>query len=324
MPIYRVSDFTFASAIAFPELVPVGGTRPDCRLVRAAGPVAPARPAWSHTWPDAGGGVWTRLARVRGGYLLRFPRLCDFLVLPGASRVRVYPWHATPIETVRHLFLNQVWPLVLAERGRLVLHASAVVTPAGAVAFLGATGLGKSTLAAGFAAAGDALVTDDCLLIEVGRRRPRAVPSYPSVRLWPGTARRLHGGRGGAVRAAHYTGKLRVPAALRFRFARRPVPLVRAYVLDPPARPGPDRPAATITPLGGRAALAALIGHLYRLDVGEAAVLRRDFDRLVSLARRLPLSRLRPTRGLARLAAVRAAVLDDLAGSGPGPGAVVE
>lgn len=312
MPIYRVSGFTFTSTITFPELVPVRAARPDCRLVRGVRPVAPARPTWYHAWSDAGGGVWTRLARVRGGYLLRFPRLCDFLVSRDASRVRVRPSPATPIETIRHLFLNQVWPLVLAERGRIVLHASAVVTPAGAVAFLGATGLGKSTLAAGFAAAGDALVTDDCLLIEVGRGRPRAVPGYPSVRLWPGTARRLHGGRGRAVRAAHYTSKLRVPAAPRFRFALRPVRLVKAYVLDPPARPAPGRPAATITALGGRAALAELIGHLYRLDVGEAAVLRRDFDRLASLAERLPLARLRPARGLAHLADVRRAVLEDV------------
>jgi len=205
-----------------------------------------------------------------------------------------------------------VWPLVLATRGALVLHASAVETPAGAVAFLGATGLGKSTLAASFAASGAALVTDDCLRVEVGAGRPRAVPSHPSVRLWPGTARRLAGVPEAAGPVAHYTGKLRLPAATRLPFARRPVRLVKAYVLEPPARPRTLGAAAAITPLSGRDALAALIGHLYRLDVGRPAALGRDFDRLVALATRLPMARLRPTRGLARLADVRRVVMADL------------
>ena len=148
--VYRVSGVPFASALEFPELTPVRHARPAATLVVAARPVAPARPAWYHAWTGANGGVWTRLARLGDGYLLRFPRLCDFAISPDASRVQMWPRPGTPMATARHLFLNQVWPLVLAERGSLVLHASAVATPAGAVAFLGATGLGKSTLAASF------------------------------------------------------------------------------------------------------------------------------------------------------------------------------
>jgi len=309
--IYRVSGASFASAIAFPELTPVRGARPQATLEVAARPVAPARPAWYHEWTGANGIVWTRLARVGAGYLLRFPRLADFAISRDASRVRMWPRPGTPVETLRHLFLNQVWPLVLAERGAIVLHASAVETPAGAVAFLGATGLGKSTLAASFAVSGAALVTDDCLRVETRGRQPRAVPGHPSVRLWPGAARRLAGiVEAGPV--AHYTAKLRLPATARLRFARRPVPLVRAYVLDPPSRPQPGGAAARITPLSGRAALAALIGHLYRLDVGHPAVLSRDFERLADLAARLPVARLRPARGLARLPDVQRAVIEDI------------
>jgi len=310
--VYRVSGASFASALAFPELTPIGRARPQTTLVVAARRVAPARPVWYHEWTDANGAVWTRLARVGAGHLLRFPRLADFAISRDQSRVRMWARPGTPVETLRHLFLNQVWPLVLAARGALVLHASAVETPAGAIAFLGATGLGKSTLAASFAASGAALVTDDCLRVEVGGGRPRAVPSHPSVRLWPATARRLADVPAAAGRVAHYTGKLRLPAATRLPFARRPVRLVKAYVLDPPSRARTGGAAAAITPLSGRDALAALIGHLYRLDVGHPDALSRDFGHLVALATRVPMARLRPTRGLARLHEVRQAILKDL------------
>jgi hypothetical protein len=132
------------------------------------------------------------------------------------------------------------------------------------------------------------------------------------VRLWPQTARRLAGVPDAVGRVAHYTDKLRLPAGARLTFARRPVRLVKAYVLDPPSWPRAGGTAACITPLSGRDALAELIGHLYRLDVGRPDVLGRDVDRLVELAARLPLARLRPARGLARLADVRRAVMDDI------------
>ena len=85
---------------------------------------------------------------------------------------------------MRHLLLDQVMPLVLS-RDRLVLHASAVATPAGAAAFIGFTGAGKSTLAASLSAAGFPILSDDCLVIERDGRGFLARPFYPGARLWP-------------------------------------------------------------------------------------------------------------------------------------------
>jgi hypothetical protein len=59
-----------------------------------------------------------------------------------------------------------VTAFLLAMSGRCVLHGSAVDIGGRAVAFVGASGQGKSTMAAMFCAAGATLVTDDVLPLE--------------------------------------------------------------------------------------------------------------------------------------------------------------
>ena len=75
---------------------------------------------------------------------------------------------------------------MLTRRSRLVLQAGAIDTPLGAIALLGRTGIGKSTLAASLARAGFPLIADDFLLL---RDDIVAVPSYPGLRLWCARAR---------------------------------------------------------------------------------------------------------------------------------------
>lgn len=312
MATYRVSDLVFASRVAFPELVPVAGAGPECTFALARRPLAPPRPRWYHRWPLPDGTDWVRFARSGSDYLLRFTRLADFLVSADAARVRCRPRAGTPVGTVRHLFLNQVLPLVLGQRGRLVVHASAIVAPRGAVAFLGGSGHGKSTLAASFWAAGFPLVTDDCLRIDDRGGTLVAVPSYPALRLWPDALRRLAPDARAAQRTAHYSEKLRLtPDDLTRPFALDPAPLARVYVLEHARRSrGPAR--LSIEPLSVRDTLVELIGHLYRLDVGRRDVLQRDFDRLADTASRLRACRLRVPRSLRRLDEVREAILADL------------
>ena len=68
-------------------------------------------------------------------------------------------------------------------RGLYGFHASAVLTPVGAVAFLGASGKGKSTLAASLLERNCRLLGDDCLMVRSGDAGYEAIPTYPAVRL---------------------------------------------------------------------------------------------------------------------------------------------
>ncbi len=82
--------------------------------------------------------------------------------------------------TVLHAFLPQ-W---LALRGETVLHATCVVVDGRAFLFAGASTMGKSTLAAGFALRGLDVFSDDIVRIEMGPGgAPLAHRGYPGVRL---------------------------------------------------------------------------------------------------------------------------------------------
>ena len=136
-----------------------------------------------HRYTAEDGTAWAEFYRREDGYLLRFPDLADFEVSASGDTVIAYPATGTDAATVEHLYINQLVPLALSRQGRPAFHASVVTVPGGAVAFLGKTGMGKSTLAASFALEGAAFLTDDALLIDESHG-VRAMPSHASLRLW--------------------------------------------------------------------------------------------------------------------------------------------
>lgn len=298
---YRLSGVVVESSVPLPELPPATGD-PACIFEIATGRGA-RRPRWYHHWQEADGGRWLSFARTPAGYLLRFPSLADFEV-PRAGRGRgapvigIRPRAGVPADTLRHLLLDQIWPLVLSGSGRLVLHASAVVLAGGrAVAFAGPAGAGKSTLAASLASGGCGLVADDCLLIEKRGRGWQAVPSYPGLRLWPDMGKLLP--RGAGARVAHYTSKTRYAAGV-LRFARRPAPLAAIYVV----RASGARAKAAVTQVSGAQALMDLVPYTYLLDYQDREQLERSFAGLARLTTAVPVFRLDVPRAVRRLAEV--------------------
>ena len=66
----------------------------------------------------------------------------------------------------QRLLIAQVLPFVAVLRGLEVLHASAVVLERGAIAFLGHSGSGKTSLALALCRGGAGFLTDDVLSVE--------------------------------------------------------------------------------------------------------------------------------------------------------------
>ena len=101
----------------------------------------------------------------RLGYRVWAPRHGCYIVDPDGRGVMA----ATPVGPAwrwERLVLSQVLPLAAVLRGMEVLHASAIAVGDHAVAFLGRSGAGKTTLAAWTVALGARLMTDDVLAIE--------------------------------------------------------------------------------------------------------------------------------------------------------------
>ena len=270
---YRISDLVLASGVRLPELERVTGA-PDWVFTLTRG-VAQAPPSpWFRHWRNGRQRV-ASFARMPTGYLVRFHGFADFAVDENARTIVGRALKSAAAPTIRHLLLDQVMPLAISRGHRLVLHAAAVSTPAGAVAFVGPTGAGKSTMAAALAVGGLPLMTDDCLVVERTGNEAIARPFYPGARLWPDSLSRMNG-RARSAAVAHYTRKRRV-AHPRVPCCADPMPLASVFVLKAPVAGSRRRPvsAAELSP---RQAMLELLACTFHLDTEDAASARAAFE----------------------------------------------
>jgi hypothetical protein len=187
---------------------------------------------------------------------------------------------------VRHLLIDQVLPYLLVADGALVLHASCVALDGRAVAFVGPSGIGKSSLAAGFAQRGAALLADDFVhLSEQADGSYLAVPVYPGLRLWPDGADHFGGDAGELPPVADYTAKR------RWEGSAGPVPaagLPLAAVVAPGNEPEAGQPDVRIGRIRGADALTVVAEQAFGLDRRGRARLEADLDRWSRLVERVP------------------------------------
>lgn len=106
-------------------------------------------------------------------------------VLPLTGWTGALPWP----------FYSTVTALLLAWRGKLPLHASAIRIAGKAVLLCGPSGAGKSTLCAALVANGAELLSDDLTIIAPGSfgQPPHILPGRPGVRLFSAIAAQLPG-----------------------------------------------------------------------------------------------------------------------------------
>ena len=258
-----------------------------------------------HEWIFPDGTPWTRFYRDGADYLLRFVDLADFCVSSDGRAVRCWPVPDVSDESARFLFLNQVMPLALSRQGTLVFHASAVEIDGQAVAFMGESGRGKSTLAASFATNGFRFLTDDGLVVESSEGQWRIAPSHPSIRLWEDSQEALLGADALTAPPLQYTSKSRFLAGNEIVFCDQPRVLHRVYFLGEGSDQGP--PFERLKP---GEALIELLRHSFLLDIEERQVLAAHFDELASLVSRPIYYRLDYPRYFDGLAAVRQAIVE--------------
>jgi len=165
-----------------------------------------------------------------------------------------------------HLSQTAVGPplvLALALQDAFCLHASAVTDGRSAVAFVGRSGTGKSSLAYLLATQpglGWMRLADDVLAVEESARWPIALPRFPQLKL-----------------EAREQPWLDQPERL---------PLAAAYLLD--------RPTARVElrPLSPRDAAVALMHHTVAARLFSPALVERHLDFCARIAEQIPVSRL--------------------------------
>jgi hypothetical protein len=266
MPEYFFGDLPIASALPLSLLKRRSGrvTAPVQTLTsrrRATRP--PAIRTWRHRWRDDAGRTVIGLALNRAGYLLRFPRKCDFAISADATRIDVRPHRDLSQDTIEHLVADQVLPRCLAQRGGLVAHAAGIAIGHDIALFIGESGRGKSTLAGLFFRAGRTVLTDDCLMLRPTLDTVRAVPTYPSLRLKRDSAEALFPGDGTSAPEPSFSDKRRLLVPdVAHDVANRHVAALY-FMGDATAEPT----EVTIRPLGPAAACIRLMEQTFQLDV---------------------------------------------------------
>lgn len=232
-----------------------------------------------HEWVFPDGTLWTEFFRLPDGYLIRFPAIADYTVDGRGRHVIASPRPDVSVEAVEHIYLNQVLPLAWSRQGRLVFHASAVDLDGRAVAFVGRSGFGKSTLAASFASAGRRLLCDDGLLLAESGGTYRVVPGHSSLRLWPDSEVALF--RHSLERSAplEYTSKSRFPASEHLRFCNEQRDLAALFFLGTGSAD-----SVSLAPMRPADALVELVKQSFLIDTEEPEMLANHFDALSRLA----------------------------------------
>jgi hypothetical protein len=313
MATYLLGDMPIASVLplSLPRERRAGPIAPVLTVTRAPEPVRPrAVRAWRHRWQDDAKRTVISLARTRSGYLLRFPRQCDFAISGDAGRIDARPHRRVAPEVLEHLLADQVLPRCLAQRGELVVHAAGIALGPDIALFVGESGRGKSTLAGLFFRAGRTILSDDCLMLRPTPAAVRAVPTYPSLRLRPDSADALFPGEAALAPLSSYSEKPRfsVPDVSREAAGGR---VAAVYFLgDADA----GRTDMRIAPMARATACIRLMEQCFQLDILDRAAVQRLLGLAGEVVARVPAFTLDYPRDFGRAAELVARIERHFAG----------
>ena len=227
-------------------------------------------------------------------------------VVHNGCKIIVSPNQDATDQQISSLLTGMAMPILLYQRGALILHGSAVSIEGHAVVFLGHSGEGKSSMAAALHARGHPLLVDDVVAVTLTVNQALLCPGFSQVKLTPELADML-----GYDRDRLYF--LDIPSAKQAyrpqqRLDRGPLTIQRIYVLAS----GPEVNVYPLKPY------EAVIAHLQY--AGLTGVLpardKRHFLQCAALARACPTYKLQRPRDLtflpklARL--VEESVIDDI------------
>ena len=293
--------------LSFAECVPAG--EPDVDLLSASESFFREASRDAVLKPDSE--RWYEYALLDDDRIyLRWEDQFEFLI-DGDGRRIWFGWlGARSLESLRVYLLGRALSFALVKQGFEPIHSSTVVLNGSALAFIGESGFGKSSLAAGFVRDGYRLLTDDLLVVSQLSGQPEAHPGPPRIKVFPWVARRCLGRIGEGVPMNDWTEKLVLPLG-EDHHQSRPVPLRTVYVLGSP-REVFRKQRIQIAALSQREAFVELIRHTFNYVVTDPKRLQRLFSKSMELASKVPMKRISYPRDLALLPEVRRRIVADL------------
>ncbi len=300
---YAIFGGVLRTALECPSLRALTAARPTWTLHRHA-PEPMPRDAEALGSDQVDASASARLYRSSRGWHLMYDDTGRFDIDASGGAI-IWRAPATVSEDAARVdIMGRVLATAMHAAGDVCFHASAVAIEREAIAFLGSKGFGKSTLAWALVRAGARLLTDDTLRVQLDGG-PLAFPGVHELRLRSDAATRLPP----APREARPSGDRMVVDALEIdRLQAEAVPIAALYLLSPvTALPGGA--AARVSALPPVPSALSLVRHakIAPLLTGCEAVAL--LDRVVALARRVPVRLLEVSRDFTRLDEVVADVL---------------
>ena len=202
-------------------------------------------------------------------------------------------------DVVLDAYRRRVLPMAVQVRGREVLHASAVRSPAGIIGLCGVSQTGKSTIAFGLSRRSYGVWCDDVLAFDVSNGRPVAISLPFELRLRPP-----------AIALFGETTNGRTPAAGLSPPASETAPFAALCVLR---RDDEQATPVTVKQLEFANAFQAVLGHACWFTIQDVYDKRRVIDHYMDLVAETPVYDVSFRTGLENLPLVLDAIESALA-----------
>lgn len=230
---------------------------------------------------DDGTRFFTFVRCVDGSYVLRYYRIGDFVVSADLAHVMLHLDPDVDPGLAAVLAAGSLPAFLILAGGFPLLHASAVEIDGHALAFVGASGMGKSTMATIMCASGGKLITDDVLRLDLDAGSVRCILGGTETRLRKSAVGLMtaFGDDASARRTSDERDALGLPPS---RTERLPL----AAIVIP--QPVTDTSEVTLQRLSRMEALLMLSRFPRIVGWQESSVLQQQFEFLADIVDRVP------------------------------------
>lgn len=217
---YRIFNLTIESTLECPDLIPGDYLNPDVTLRRGKVPDALTDAVVRTDYYQASDNQ----------FLLNIENVAKYLITNG-KQILIDKYPEGNEDSVMVFLLGSAMGALLHQRGMLPLHASAIEFRGKSIAFIGPSGIGKSTLAGAFQARNYRVLADDlCVITFDHAGLPTVLPGNPNLKLWSDSVIFLGKDVSDFRRVQSDINKHKIP--LLNSFCDTPVLLERIYLLE--------------------------------------------------------------------------------------------
>jgi hypothetical protein len=303
---FQLFNLTIESDLDLHSPMAVAGGPADLHIRRAQRPWPHDAPLLAMDFRIPAGSVQYQICRGGDRIVLRFDPFASFSI--SSDTIEYYQQDGSP-DSLFWLLTGAVLGFWLETAGWPVLHGATVEIDGQAVVFLGDSGGGKTTMAAGFLREGYGLLGDDHVVLERAGTGCAIRPALPWLKVRSDVAQYLGVDHATLPRLHPTFAKHRLDLTGRGHVSRS-VPLSRIYLLQREGRRAGD---VCFDRLSSQPALMELLRHSYApRSVAAAGIDRQRLRLLAEVVSRAGVWRLRYPHGLHSLSAIPDAVIAHL------------